>query len=138
MKLFSIKTLTTAIMLSSAVLLSSCSNMNKKTIIDILDGYWISDCDKGKNSSAISYFKAEKLDNNKLKFGGKIKIFTTNNCTGDFTIKNDVNFTKTFTKEEMMVMEYPDFKVIDDNHWKNTEHNINFTRISEDEYNKVK
>ncbi len=112
----------------------------KKTIIDKLDGYWKSKCTtegrfEDNYKSTIMYMHFQKVDNNHIKISGKSKDFTTKNCTGNFVVKKDDD-TLTLTKTELESAK--DFKLIDDNHWKDTNDNQDFIRIKESEFNSVK
>lgn len=146
MKLFSLKTLSTAIMLSSTILLSACGGSSDssggeyefkdKSKIDILNGYWQSNCQRSDDGSAFLYLALTEVNDNTLAMNGKVQVFPNKDCTGNkFTVKTK-NQAKKITKKDLEADQ--SIKIIDNKHWKDIQDNEIFTRISESEYNKVK
>ncbi len=166
MKLFSIKTLSTIIILSTTILLSACcdcgdsdSSGSDATKTDTpkaesnssgsqkekdkqneptkkenysLIGYWKSECfkDVDKNQYSISYTHFKKIDDKQMQIISKGKDFTNKNCTGKSVAK--------YGYEQPINITDISNKMIDNNHWLDTDDNLKFTRISADEFNSVK
>ncbi|MBS9780664.1 MAG: hypothetical protein KGV51_08565 [Moraxellaceae bacterium] len=112
----------------------------EKTIIDKLNGYWKSNCTtkgkfKGKYKSTIIYMNFQKINDDKLKGVAMSKEFTTTDCTGNYFVKSAKKIL-TLTKAD--IEKAKDFKLIDNNHWKDTDDNLNFVRITKNEFKKIK
>ncbi len=152
MKLFSIKILSTVTLLSTTMLLSACGGNSDSSggkyefkdkkdnennnILDVFNGSWKSNCQQTKHGSAILYFSFNKIDNDNLLMNGKVQEFMNKNCVGSqFTVET-AKQPKKVKKSELLTDK--SIKIIDNNHWIRTDNKERFTRISTNEYNRVK
>ncbi len=146
MNSFSVKTLSTVTMLSTALLLSACNGnsdssggkyeFKDKGKIDVLNGNWKSNCQQSNQGSAILYLTFKTIDKDNLMMDGKVQLFPNKNCTEDTFVVKTKKESKKITRKDLEADK--SIKIIDDNHWKNTDDNEIFTRISTSEYNRIK
>ncbi len=146
MKLFSIRTLSATILLSSTVLLSACGGnsdssggkyeFKDKSKLDVLNGYWQSNCEETDEGSAFLYLALQKVSGDLLAMNGKVQFFLNKDCTGNKFIVKINKKPKPIKKDALEADK--SIKIIDNDHWMDPEDGERFTRISENDYKKIR
>ncbi len=146
MKLFSIKTLSTTLLLSSTILLSACggnsgsSGDNKDNYS--LKGYWQSECLTADMASPTIVYYHITETNDKLKSEEIVQEFKGKNCTGVSHTTNHGVFDLGTQKNPKIDVEFINKDIF--LHLQNDEatdyktEKTKFSRISKDIFDKVK